>query len=136
MPTDDLQDAAVLVMNRDDKNVRLTSSLLEKLGLQVLHVSSDSEALDVLNGAGKSAKLLIMDEAATSATVSGFLERARSENHEIPVLIISERDELASAGGWMSQAHVRGFLRKPFRRAKFVGSVLELIGGGALVRTA
>jgi len=135
MPTASQQDTAIVVLNRDDKDVRLIRSLLEKLGLKVLSSSNLNDALDLFSAAGETARLLIIDEAVSPASMPGFLECVRSLNPGIRILLISERDESEPAQSWVAQASIRGFLRRPFRRAKFLGSVLQLIGE-PLVRTA
>jgi len=133
MPTASQQDTAIVVLNRDDKDVRLIRSLLEKLGLNVLSSSNLNDALDLFSAAAETARLLIIDEAVSPAGMPGFLECVRSLNPGIRILLISERDESEPAQSWVAQAS--GFLKRPFRRAKFLGSVLQLIGE-PLVRTA
>jgi DNA-binding NtrC family response regulator len=135
MPTDNQQESAMLVLNRGDKDVELITSLLEKVGLRVFYTSNANDALELFSAAGDSVRLLIIDGTASPAAMPGFLECVRSLNPGIRILLISEQEELEPAQGWIEQSNIRAFLRKPFRRAKFLGSVLEIIGE-PLVRTA
>ena len=135
MPIQGQEESAILLLNRADKDIGLVTPLLEKVGLQVLISFSADGALELFAKAGRSARLLIMDETVSPRAIPEFLDRVRSVNPHIPILVVSERDESEPAQGWVPNANVRGFLKKPFRRAKFLGSVLKLIGE-PLARTA
>jgi DNA-binding NtrC family response regulator len=137
MMTEGSQERAILVLNRNDndKDVRLITSLLEKVGLSVHYSPDANEALELFSSIGDSARLLIIDEKASPAAMPGFLECVRSLNPGIRILLIPESDEFDTAQSWIAQSNIRATLKKPFRRAKFLGSVLELIGE-PLVRTA
>jgi DNA-binding NtrC family response regulator len=136
MSMDDQQDTAIVMLSRgDDKDVELITSLLEKVGLRVLSSSNANDALEHFSVAGDSVRLLIIDEGASPAITPGFLECVHSANPRIRVLLISERDPSDPGQSWITQANIRVRLKKPFRRAKFLGSVLEIIGE-PLVRTA
>jgi DNA-binding NtrC family response regulator len=135
MMTDDPQESAILVLSRDDKDVDLITSLLEKVGLRVHYSSTSNDALELFGSIGDSARLLIIDETASPAAMPGFLECVRSLNPGVRILLISERDDLDTAESWVTRSNIRAILKKPFRRAKFLGSVLELIAE-PLVRTA
>ncbi len=133
MPTEN-QNTAILVLNRDDKDVERITALLEKVGLQVLTSSDPDDTLELLNTAGEPPRLLVIDEAISSTRTPGFLEQVRSVSPGTRILLVSNRDDFEPASGILP-SDVRGFLRKPFRRAKFLGSVLSLIDQ-PLARTA
>jgi DNA-binding response OmpR family regulator len=122
-------------MKPEDKELELATSLLEKVGFHVLQASNFGEALEKLSEENYPSPLLIIDEGVSPASVFGMLETARSLNPAVRVLLMSERDDSEAARLGKSQANVNGFLKKPFRRANFLGSVLKLTGESR-VRTA
>jgi DNA-binding NtrC family response regulator len=134
MPADHQQDTAILVLKRGDKDAELIISLLDKVGLRVYHSSNANDALDLFSSTGASARLLIVDETASPAAMPGFLECVRSLNPGIRILAITDGNP-SEPPAWIRQGNIRAFLTKPFRRAKFLGSVLEIIGE-PLVRSA
>ena len=134
MPTVAQQDAAILVMDRGDKDAKLMSSLLEKVGLEV-HISSNQDTiLESCRSEDHSVRLVIVDEAA-EARMPGLMEGLCTCDSSVRVLLVSDLDEAGAGRSWLSASKGRGVLRKPFRRAQFLGSVLKLINE-PLVRTA
>jgi hypothetical protein len=134
MPTETQQDTAILVMDRGDKDARLMASMLKKVGLNV-NISSNQDAiLESCHAADHSVRLVIVDEAA-EARMPGLMDRLCTCDSSIRMLLVSDLDEARAGRSWLSASKGRGVLRKPFRRAKFLGSVLKLINE-PLVRTA
>ncbi len=134
MPTVAQQDAAILVMERGDKDAKLMASMLEKVGLSVSISSNQDTILESCRDGQHSVRLIIIDEAA-QARMPGLLDGLCRCDSSVRVLLVSDLDEAGAGGSWLSASRVRGVLRKPFRRAQFLGSVLKLINE-PLVRTA
>jgi DNA-binding NtrC family response regulator len=134
MPTVTQQDAAILVMDRGDKDAKLMTSLLEKVGLDV-HISSNQDSiLESCRAAHHSLRLVIVDEAA-EARMPGLLDNLCTCDPSVRVLLVSDQDQANAGRSWLSASRGRGVLQKPFRRAQFLGSVLKLMNE-PLVRTA
>jgi DNA-binding NtrC family response regulator len=122
MVTESESDVAIVLMSPQDIETKLVTSLLKKVGFHVLHASDSAEALERLSGESDPPPVLIIDEDASTVPISRLLETVRSLNPAVRVLLISERDDHDAA------RTVRGFLKKPFRRASFLGAVLKLTG--------
>ena len=134
MPTVAQQDAAILVMDRGDKDAKLMASMLEKVGLDVF-ISSDQDAiLKSCHAMDGSVRLVVVDEAA-EARMPGLLEGLCQGDSSVRVLLVSDLDEAGAGRSWLSASKGRVVLRRPFRRAQFLGSVLKLIND-PLVLTA
>jgi hypothetical protein len=134
MPTVAQQDAAIIVMDRGDKDAKLMTSLLEKVGLEV-HISSNQDTiLKSCRSVDHSVRLVIVDEAS-EARMPGLMEGLCTCDSSLRVLLVSDLDEATAGRSWLSASRGRVVLRKPFRRAQFLGSVLKLINE-PLVRTA
>jgi CheY-like chemotaxis protein len=134
MPTETQQDAAILVMDRGDKDAKLMASLLEKVGLDVRISSNQDTILESCRSGHHSVRLVIVDEAA-QAHMPGLLDGLCTCDSSVRVLLVSDLDEAGAGRSWLSASKGRSVLRKPFRRAQFLGSVLKLINE-PLVRTA
>jgi len=126
MPTETQQDAAILVMDRQDKDAKLMASMLEKVGLNV-HISSDPDTiLESCRAPHHSVRLVVVDRA-TEERAPGLLEDLSTCDSSVRVLLVSEHGESVADRSWLSASKGRGVLNKPFRRAQFLGSVLKLI---------
>jgi DNA-binding NtrC family response regulator len=134
MPTETQQDAAILVMDRGDKDAKLMASMLEKVGLNVSISSNQDTILESCRAADHSVRLVIVDEAA-QARMPGLLDGLCSCDSSVRVLLVSDLDEADAGRSWLSASKGRSVLKKPFRRSQFLGSVLKLINE-PLVRTA
>ncbi|HUI82145.1 MAG TPA: response regulator [Bryobacteraceae bacterium] len=133
MPKDSQQDAAILVMDRSDKDAKLMASMLEKVGLEVQISSNQDIVLESCRSKSRPVRLVILDEQA-EARMPGLLDGLNTCDSSIRVLLVGQSDE-AAGRNWVSATKGRGVLQKPFRRAQFLGSVLKLINE-PLVRTA
>jgi hypothetical protein len=121
-------------MDRGDKDAKLMASMLEKVGLDVSISSNQDAILESCRAAHHSVRLVIVDEAA-EARMPGLLDGLCNCDSSVRVLLVSDLDEARAGRTWLSASKGRGVLRKPFRRAQFLGSVLKLINE-PLVRTA
>ena len=132
MPTDSKQDAAILVMDDADKDAKLMASMLEKVGLEVKISSNQDAVLASCRSASHAMRLVIVDEES-EARMPGLLEDLSTCDSSVRVLLVGQPDESAGRNWFASKT--RGILRRPFRRAQFLGSVLKLINEPK-VRTA
>jgi len=137
MPLSVHEEVAIVLMNPEDRDLKRVMSLLEKVGLSVVAATSAHAAVDLANEVHKthqSIGLVIVDETASQPGMPGLIEGLREVDTSIRILLISEH-ESDFVPSWMAAANIRGFLKKPFRRAKFLATVLSVIGE-PLVRTA
>lgn len=132
MPTIIEENAVVLVMERGNEDVKLITSLLHKAGFGVLQTTNQAEILELCSNGDATASLVIVD-AATPGT-AGIVEQVRAANSAVRILLIGASRDSEPVTDW-SLKNVQARLSRPFRRAQFLGSVLEL-AHQPLVRTA
>ena len=118
-----VEDTAILVMDRARDDVKLITSLLEKTGF---HVSRSADQADVIRHcrtAHDAAPLAIIDTATPELQIPELLDQIQAANSSVRVVLIMGADEPESS--WAGKPNVRGHLTRPFRRAQFLGCVLE-----------
>jgi hypothetical protein len=108
--------------------------MLEKVGLEVSISSNQDAILEACRAADGSVCLVVVDEAA-EARMPGLLDGLSQCDSSVRVLLVSDLDEARAGRRWLSASKGRGVLRRPFRRAQFLGFVLKLINE-PLARTA
>ena len=123
----------VLVMDRGDEDVELITSLLEKTGFYVIRTANEVDILDLCRQAA--VQLVIVDTSAPGVRMSELLNQIQQTDARIRVLLISNTKESEPIQSWSHTGNIRGQLSRPFRRAQFLGSVLEA-AKEPLVRTA
>ena len=129
------ENAVVLVIDRGSEDLKLITCLLEKAGFHVLQSTNRAEILNLCSTAQDSLQLVIIDTATTGIHVAELLEQVQTANPKIRILLISGQGESEPERHWPVTGNVRGRLSRPFRRAHFLGSVLE-VARGPLVKTA
>ena len=131
MPTVKAEENIVLlVMDDGDEDIKLITSLLEKAGFQVVRSANKAEVLDLCRTSDDALQLMIADTGIPGIQISEFLEQVQAVNPRVRVLVISGKREPVQKTG-----NVKAYLSRPFRRAQFLGSVLDA-AKGPLVRTA
>ena len=125
----------ILVMDRENEDLQLLTSLLEKSGFSVHQSASSNGALDLCRAGHHSVPLVIVDTSTPGVHSSELLDAIQTVDPGIRVLLISDQDESEPIQDWPLRRNVRGHLSRPFRRAQFLGSVLEA-AKEPLVRTA
>ena len=118
------ESAGVLVADGEERVLQQVSSTLEKAGFTVFTALGRSAALDFCRERKESVQLAIIDMAMGASGPELALELYQS-SPDVRVLFTSNQDEsdiIQQAG---PSGHFRGFLKKPFRRAKLLGSVLR-----------
>lgn len=123
-------EVAIVLMNREDRELKRVSSLLRKIGLNVLAAANAPEAVALAWSAtrmSRSIQVVIIDEAAAQPGMPALIEGLREADASIRILLISENNQANVVPSWMAAANIRGFLPKPFRRARFLGVVLGVM---------
>jgi len=133
MPTVKAEENTVLlVMDHGDEDVKLITSLLQKSGFHVVRSANKTEVLDLCRTGDDAIQLMIADTGTPGIQISDLLEQVQAVNPHVRVLVISGKKELEPV---KKSGNVRAYLSRPFRRAQFLGSVLDA-AKGPLVRTA
>ena len=125
----------VLVMDRGDEDVKLVTSLLEKTGFYVIQSTNKADILTICRRNDNSVQLVIVDTSTPGIQISELLAQVQTSDSRIRILLISGENESEPIQHWSVAGNVRGHLNRPFRRAQFLGSVLEA-AKEPLVRTA
>ena len=126
------ENTVVVVMDDGDEDIKLITSLLGKSGFHVVRSANKAEVLDLCRTSDDSIQLMIADTGIPGIPISEFLEQVQEINPRVRVLVISAKkgpEPIKKSG------NVRAYLSRPFRRAQFLGSVLDA-AKGPLVRTA
>jgi response regulator RpfG family c-di-GMP phosphodiesterase len=129
------ENTVVLVMDRGSEDVKLVTSLLKKTGFQVIQSTNRAEIVNLCRDSGGLVPLVIVDTAAPGIHMSELLNEVQAADPQIRILLISGQNESEPIRHWSVSGNVRGHLSRPFRRAQFLGSVLEA-AKEPLVRTA
>jgi DNA-binding response OmpR family regulator len=113
-----LTHSGVVVLAIDNEDVRnLISSTLRKAGFKIVSnpdYTSDPDAVDV--------GLANVDADAERGDGARFVSRLREMRPDLPLLLLSESPDTVHPTG-SSQV-----LRKPFRRARLLGQVMDVVG--------
>lgn len=129
------ENTVVLVMDRGDEDVKLVTSLLEKTGFYVIQSTNRADILALCRRNDNSVQLVIVDTSTPGIQISELLDQVQTSDSRIRILLISGENESEPIQHWSVTGNVRGHLNRPFRRAQFLGSVLEA-AKEPLVRTA
>jgi DNA-binding NtrC family response regulator len=128
------ESAAVLVADGEERVLRQVSTTLEKAGFTVFTALGRSAALDFCRDRKEPVQLAIID-MAMGASGPELVQELCQSNPEVRVLFTSDQDESDAIQQAGPSGHFRGFLKKPFRRSKLLGSVLRAMDA-PLARTA
>ena len=125
MQADHDQVSAVLIMNRGDRDVKLLRSVLNKVGFQVANFEDGHEVLDSLAAGDSSLRLVVVDPATPNLEFERFLEKLHQAGPDIPVLSLLQEDMETAKMSSACKEHIGGCLKRPFRRAHLLASILE-----------
>ncbi len=128
------ESTGVLVADGEERVLQQVSSTLEKAGFTVFTALGRSAALDFCRKKKEPVELAIID-MAMGASGPELVQELYQSYPDVRVLLTSNQDESASIQRAGPSAHFRGFLQKPFRRSKLLGSVLRAMDA-PLARTA
>jgi DNA-binding NtrC family response regulator len=128
------ESAGVLVADAEERVLQQVSSTLEKAGFTVFTALGRSAALDFCREKKEPVELAIID-MAMGASGPELVQELYQSYPDVRVLFTSSQDETETIQRAGPSGHFRGFLKKPFRRSKLLGSVLRAMDT-PLARTA
>ena len=110
-----LTNTAVVIATESDKEAPLVRNTLRKVGFRVVSDQGKSDRV---------VELAVVD--ADGANPNATFEDLHDRYPDARMLLLSEKgeDKLLEIPGF---GHVRGALKKPFKRSQLVGSVLSLM---------
>jgi CheY-like chemotaxis protein len=126
MDIDDSLKTAVVVGDDGEAILREVSATLEKAGFIVVTASSGRAALDRCREHRRPVDLAVIDTAAAGINPLEVATRLHEMSPGVRMLFLSEGNS-ETIRATESLGHVRRFLRTPFRRAHFLGRVLEMM---------
>jgi|SRR5215469_4903760 len=113
----------LLWMNRADAYFKLARSTLQKAGFAIVSCSPPKAVSEIECIEQGSIQLAIV-EATPGLNVLPLLEQISPLTS---LLIIADVSLLETIPGWVFAKQVRAILTKPFRRTKFLASVLSIV---------
>lgn len=128
------ESAVVLVADGEERVLRQVSTTLEKAGFTVFTALGQSATLDFCRAKKEPVQLAIIDPAM-GASGSELVQELYHSYPDIRILFTSNLDAPDSMQQTGPPGRFRGFLKKPFRRSKLLGSVLGAMDT-PLARTA
>jgi CheY-like chemotaxis protein len=134
MNTPSQEDSVILVADGEERVLQQASSTLQKAGYTVFAALGRSAALDFCRSRPMPVQMAIVDMAlgADGADLVHELYRAFPD---VRILFTSNLDQRLMIQQAGPSGRFRGFLQKPFRRSKLLGSVLKAMDA-PLARTA
>jgi CheY-like chemotaxis protein len=118
------ESAGVLVADAEERVLQQVSSTLGKAGFTVFTALGRSAALNFCREKKEPVGLAIID-MAMGASGPELVQELYQSYPDIRVLFTSSQDETEIIQRAGPSGHFRGFLKKPFRRSKLLGSVLR-----------
>jgi DNA-binding NtrC family response regulator len=128
------ESAVVLVADGEERVLQQVSTTLEKAGFTVFTALGRSAALDFCRAKKEPVQLAIID-TAMGASGPELVQELYHSYPDVRVLFTSNQDQPDAVQQAGPSGRFRGFLKKPFRRSKLLGSVLRAMDA-PLVRTA
>lgn len=119
-----------VLLVEDEAPVRIFAArALALRGLKVTEAASGDEALDLLNASGSTYSLFITDVMMPGLTGPEWVQKARADGHDTPVIFTSGYAEnaLGEDADAFTNAH---FLPKPFSLVALGQAVDQALGGG------
>src|ERR1039458_4129830 len=124
------ESAGVLVADGEERVLRQVSTTLEKAGFTVFTALGRSAALEFCRDKREPVQLAIIDMAMDMSGPELY-----QSYPDVRVLFTSNEDQSGTIQQAGPSGRFRGFLKKPFRRSKLLGSVLKAMDA-PLARTA
>lgn len=125
MDTEDSLNTAVVVGDDGGAVLKKVSATLEKAGFEVVTASSGRAALDRCRERHRPVDLAVIDTAAAGIKPVEVAEQLHEMSPSVRMLFLSDAPDTLPESP--SLGHVHRFLRKPFRRSRFLGRVLEIM---------
>jgi DNA-binding NtrC family response regulator len=126
MPTDDALYTAVVVGDNRGAALKKVSTTLQKAGFEVVTASNGRAALERCRERHQPVELAVIDTAATGTKMPEIEEEFHEIYPHIRMLFLAD-DNVDILNESDSPGHFRRVLRKPYRRSRLLGRVLELM---------
>jgi CheY-like chemotaxis protein len=127
MVTDDSLSTAVVVGDDRGSALKKVSTTLQKAGFVVVTASSGRAALDRCREQHRPVDLAVIDTAATGIKAPEIEQQLHEMYPHIRMLFLSDDNPETVHETDDSLGHLRRVLRKPYRRSRLLGRVLEMM---------
>ena len=122
---DDSSCTVLFVTDDQGAEPSVALSLLEKAGFAIIIAPSAEAALERSRHEKMPIDLAVIDAAVAEARSAEIVQQLHEISPRVRILFLCNEDcEMSQS--MTESGHVRRFLRKPFRRSKFLGEVLEM----------
>jgi DNA-binding response OmpR family regulator len=125
MDTNDSLNTALVVAG-DEAVLPAVTSMLEKAGFAVLSAPGAKAALDRVRNEKTPIDLAVIDVAAAGMKPADIIRELNDISPRVRILFLCDEDSDTPRDSIVAGS-VRRCLRKPFRRSKFLGKVLEMM---------
>jgi CheY-like chemotaxis protein len=126
MEPEDSPKVAIVVADNQETVLQSITTTLEKAGFTVLATSSSAEALRYCRDRSQPVDLAIIDSAAAGINAPELAEQLDAITPGIRKMFLTGEEGEGTLWEVRCFSHTCRFLRKPFRRAQFLGQVLEM----------
>lgn len=126
MEIDDSLNTAVVVGDDRGDVLKEVSATLERAGFLVMTAANGRAALDRCRGQRRPVDLAVIDTEAAGIEPLEVAKQLHEMSPRVRMLFLSEESD-ESVPDPESFGHIHRFLRKPFRRSRFLGRVLEIM---------
>jgi DNA-binding response OmpR family regulator len=120
MRTDNEGGIAIIVMSRDDEDLKLIRSTLKRVGFEVVVSETGKEIWGLLNMRDPSLSLIVVDPGVPGLDFRQLLRKLHEVDSPVRVLCLCE--ELPASP---YAEYIGAHLRRPFRRAHLLASILD-----------
>jgi response regulator RpfG family c-di-GMP phosphodiesterase len=114
----------VLVVCDDDSELKIISSLMEKVDFHVLSAPCETTSVDGIVRTGEVIDLAIIDTCPNGAQI---LQSLHQSYPKVRLVLISSNPDEGSDSEVGPSGHVRGYLSKPVRKAQLLGTILTVL---------
>ena len=121
------ENTVILVMDCCDDDVKLATCLLRKAGFHVIQSSKHADIVTLCHSSKEAVQLVIIDTTTPGIHIAELLNQVQEADPRIRYLVLSNSKETDPVEKWSVTGNIRGHLSRPFRRAQFLGSVLEAV---------
>jgi two-component system cell cycle sensor histidine kinase/response regulator CckA len=126
MAIDDSHNTAVVVGDDRGAALKNVSATLQKAGFVVVTASTGRAALDRCREQHQLVDLAVIDTAATGIKAPEIEQQLHEMYPHVRMLFLSD-DTPETVDETESPGHLRRVLRKPYRRSRLLGRVLEMM---------
>jgi CheY-like chemotaxis protein len=127
MATDDSPSTAVVVGDDRGAALKEVSTTLQKAGFVVVTASNGRAALDRCRAQHRPVDLAVIDTAATGIKAPEIEQQLHEMYPHIRMLFLSDDNPETVHETDSPAGHLRRVLRKPYRRSRLLGRVLEMM---------